>query len=886
MKTTYHPGQRFISDSEPELGLGSVTGVTRLTVAVAFRAIGEKREYARDNAPLRRVRFHAGDRVRDREGTTLAITSVGERRGLLYYQGEGRELCETDLFDALTFDKPEDRLFMGQVDTPSVFELRADALRHQHRRRQSEVRGFVGGRIDLIPHQLYIASETAGRLLPRVLLADEVGLGKTIEACLIIHRLILTGRASRVLIVAPDSLVHQWLVEVLRRFNIWFHIFDEARCVSIETAREGANPFLDDQYVLASLRLFTDNPKRVDQAREAGWDILVVDEAHHLGWTAESTSPEYEAVEALSRGAPGLLLLTATPEQVGIASHFARLRLLDPARFSDLDAFKREVESYRTVAKEAEQVADPGALKDLLDRHGTSRVMFRNSRARIQGFPGRSVELVSLEGKEDDQFSGDPRLDWLVGWLKEGHEKLLLIGRSREKAEAIEAALRPRLKVKAAVFHEGLSLVQRDRHAAWFAEEDGARLLICSEIGSEGRNFQFARHLALFDLPGEPELLEQRIGRLDRIGQRSEIRVHVPFIAGTASEVLARWYHDGLDAFRRNLPGGHELRERFQGRLDDLSRSFPNLTRAAREESLSALVHDARKAREEVSERLEHGRDRLLELNSFRPAAAASLVDRIRMNDSDTSLDAFMIAVFDQFAIPVEEIAPRTYQLGSAGVLADVFPGLPPTGLALTCDRARALAREDIQFLTWDHPMVTAALDLLLGSERGNSSFAFWPDPGSKGLYLETLFVVECVAPKALHADRFLAPTPIRVVLDHRGDDCTGEIPSDRLRRLLKPGDPALLQKDELRDVLSVLLRKAREFAQDRVPPLVTAARGAMTTQLDHEAGRLRGLREVNPSVRAEEIDLLVAQKADLDSCLSRARLRLDAIRVLMRGPS
>ena len=87
-----------------------------------------------------------------------------------------------------------------------VRQLRVAALRQQHHRRQSKVRGFVGGRIDLIPHQLYIATEVAGRLVPRVLLADEVGLGKTIEACLILHRLILTGRAHRILVLVPERL--------------------------------------------------------------------------------------------------------------------------------------------------------------------------------------------------------------------------------------------------------------------------------------------------------------------------------------------------------------------------------------------------------------------------------------------------------------------------------------------------------------------------------------------------------------------------------------------------------------------------------------------------------------------------------------------------------
>src|SRR5207253_4652304 len=128
--------------------------------------------------------------------------------------------------------------------------------------------------------------------------------------------------------------------------------------------------------------------------------------------------------------------------------------------------------------------------------------------------------------------------------------------------------------------------------------------------------------------------------------------------------------------------------------------------------------------------------------------------------------DEFMLAVFDHYSLNVEELAHRTYKLGSAGVLADSFPGLPAEGLTVTCDRARALVREDIQFLTWDHPLVTGAMDLLLGSEKGNSSIALWRDSKTAGLYLEVIYVIECVAPPYLHVDRFLPPTPLQVMID------------------------------------------------------------------------------------------------------------------------
>src|SRR5690606_21771239 len=139
---------------------------------------------------------------------------------------------------------------------------------------------------------------------------------------------------------------------------------------------------------------------------------------------------------------------------------------------------------------------------------------------------------------------------------------------------ALEAAIKERFNLNLALFHEGLPLVQRDRQAAWFAEPDGAQLLICSEIGSEGRNFQFAHHLVLFDLPLNPGLIEQRIGRLDRIGQTQTIRIHVPYVTGSSEEGVVEWYHRGLDAFETSLHGGNDYQEKFKERLLQLAMAY------------------------------------------------------------------------------------------------------------------------------------------------------------------------------------------------------------------------------------------------------------------------------------------------------------------------
>lgn len=156
-------------------------------------------------------------------------------------------------------------------------------------------------------------------------------------------------------------------------------------------------------------------------------------------------------------------------------------------------------------------------IRELLDTFGTGRVMLRNTRQALTGFPERKASLVPLDSEAE-------KMVWLVKLLQElGEAKVLLICRTRELAEEILEKLKSIININCGFFHEGMTLLQRDRSAAYFSEEEGARLLVCSEIGSEGRNFQFAHHLVLFDLPDDPELLEQRIGRLDRIGQEQTI---------------------------------------------------------------------------------------------------------------------------------------------------------------------------------------------------------------------------------------------------------------------------------------------------------------------------------------------------------------------------
>ena len=169
-------------------------------------------------------------------------------------------------------------------------------------------------------------------------------------------------------------------------------------------------------------------------------------------------------------------------------------------------------------------------------------------------------------------------------------------------------------------------------------------------------------------------------------------------------------------------------------------------------------------------------------------------------------------------------------------MFADSFPGLPTEGLTVTCDRQRALAREDVQFLTWDHPLVTGALDLLLGSEKGNSSFAHWPDTQDcRRCTWKRFTCSSALLRRTLHVDRFLPPTPLRVLVDHRGNDVGSSITTGDARRHLKNGDAyALLDQPELREeLLPSLIEKAQGIASSQVPGIVAQARKEMTAQLE-----------------------------------------------------
>ncbi|MDF3128894.1 SNF2-related protein [Kiritimatiellaeota bacterium B1221] len=847
------PGQRWTSTTEPELGLGLVLEADISRVRLLFPATGEMRTYAWGSAPLARYQVLVGDRVTDHDGESWVVERVEEDAGCLVYVGAKKRLPESGLEDVVAANGPLDHLLQGSDGVSADFDFREQVLRKVRERSGHPGVGFLGGRIEWLPHQISIAREVSQRIHPRVLLADEVGLGKTIEAGLVLHHAVVTGRAQRILVVVPDALIHQWFVEMLRRFHLTFSIMDAERL-----ARAGEdNPFFDDQCVLCPLNLLTGSPK-VQALAEAGeWELMIVDEAHHLAWRSDEASPEYCAVAGLAVSVPGVLLLTATPGQMGDETHYAQLKMLDPDRYPSLEDFREEQLAYVRVAEEAEKLkeaGEDGALRQLLTCHGPGRILFRNTREHIPGFPKRIAHPLYLS---------TDKTSWLKEFLEaRPQEKVLLMTRTPAQVKAISKSLLGFMDPPPVLFHEEQHLLERDRQAAWFADPEGARLMIASDIGGEGRNFQFVRHLILFDLPHDPERIEQRIGRLDRIGQQAEFHIHLPVLADTEEADWLRWLHEGLGAFDRPLTCGKRCLELFQDRLGNVDES---------------LLADTRAMVEKLEAENRSGTQKLLAWKHALAEPDRDLMEALEESDADEALLPFIEKLWGQLGLEMENLREKEFLLKS-GPFDKGDLSLRAEGLRFTTDRSLALSREDLDLITWDHPLVREGMDASLQSLQGTAVSAVSPE--IERPMLQALFVLEAVAPPAWQVSRYLPAIPLRVTVNAMGRECKV---------------PEILE--DAGDISSVLAHTAfrQEWLPDRVhdatrraqvksQKIISRALESLTEKMDAEIQRLEDLKNINDHVRDEEVQQLRQQKQDLTEALEKAAPRLDGLRLILPG--
>lgn len=929
-------GQRWISKSEPELGLGTVVENTNGRIKIHFSTSNVTRLYSGINAPIKRIHFKPGDSLIDKNGNTFIVDRVHEENELLFYADELNKYCETELADTINLNSPVSRLLSFDFDTIEPYNLRYNTLLLQERRLKSPYRGFCSARINLIPHQLFIADEVSGRYAPRVILSDEVGLGKTIEAALIINKLQLSNRVKSVLIIAPEHLLLQWYCELFHRFNITSSIIDRKHYAAQKKKNNDLNPFTESQICICSYSLINSNKQLQEMSLNMNWDMVLVDEAHNI----LEASEEYGFFKELSQLTDGLMLLTAVPEHANLDNFFGLLHLIDPGLYSKYEDFFWKINKYTFIANIASGLIENRKLNNeqlqflkenfppeynknsiiinnkielnksdrklilyyLIDQHGLGRTVFRNTRKNVGTFPERKVALIPLENDHRDEkiskafyrefehditdpdhahvynFDNDCRVKWLLSFLKErSREKTLIICTSKNKVSALGSGLKGNGFTDFRYIHEDCELMERDKRVLAFSRENGPVLLISSEIGSEGRNFQFCKNLVFFDMPFNPSVIEQRIGRLDRIGQKNKINIYIPYPENSPQSVLIKWFHEGLNIFKE-----------FSGGLNQIFSVYNDFIKktalANNHDELQSIILKTKKDYRKIINRNEKGKDKLIEINSYNKEKADKIICNIQYDDN-RQLENYIIRFFEYYGFRHEQIDKRTYVLTPADLKTDAFPGISKDGLAVTFDRNIAIKREDYAFIADDHYLVDRAVELVLQQNTGNCAFAIWPGNEKKDLILEVIYILECVAPLELNLNRYLSVTPVRILVNKKLDDLSDQFPFALI-------DEEIMEynRDEYESIQPVIekesgkmLAKAELLAGEKASEIKKKAVLNMKTMLEKEITRLEILKRVNESIKEEEIAHLKHKLKMLEKYILSSRLRMDSIRIIRK---
>jgi ATP-dependent helicase HepA len=676
---------------------------------------------------------------------------------------------------------PLERLAAGESDETDHFLTRLEILHLLASREADGLGSFLGGRVHLFPHQLHVAERATIRLPVRWLLADEVGLGKTIEAALIMNRLLHTQKIERCLVVAPEALTVQWLGELWRKYHQVFTLLDGPRLADVERDfGAGFNPFDVHRRAVIALEKLVEQPELTTQAVEAGIDLLVVDEAQRLrrppGHPGE---PGYRAIAPIAALGRHVLLLSATPLEDDAHGFFRLLQLLRPDEFpADVDfearlasgvelppctSSTRRVDigglpprvpmrvdlaeapdsrvasgfSRKAVAA-AEIAHHSDDARSLPAKAGSYTVVERRALDRIRRTLASGAALKAVLGpaetdlrQQADAMDGaDPRLQWLAThaqrWRR-ANEKTLIFVAHRETLEMLRDAISRHAQLASGVFHEELSVARRDIEVARFHAGDGPSLLISTEAGGEGRNFEFCHRLVLYDLPWKPSTVEQRIGRLDRIGRRMPVQiVYFQPPSGIGADVVRLF--ESLGLFREPMAGLEPQLAHIERAIEDLALDAGSSLSDTR---LAALIADAEAARTRVHE----AAYRQLHRDPYRPELGPSILARVPP-DLDALIERVVVNAASHLGFRIEQVrGPRAYAIEFGNeALVDSLPGVPAgTSVVGTFDREFAVADETIDFFSSGHPLVEGLLAHFEDDPKGRVARLEVRFPGETG---------------------------------------------------------------------------------------------------------------------------------------------------------
>ena len=733
----------------PDLGLGRIVAVEGRELVVEFPAVDTVLRLAESTDALQPLEFAPGARAHlgPDEEPVLVDRVLDDSTVRL---ADGRVVAEDDLSPAETEESWFEHLAEGRVDALEDVVNRLGALRLHEIREADGLGSFLGGRIRIFPHQLHVA-ERATRADPvRWLLADEVGLGKTVEACLILNHLVRTREVESTLVVAPETLTVQWLGELWRKYHQVFVLLDEKRLADVRRDYgEDFNPFDAHRQVVLGMKMLLDHPRLTEQAVSAGVDLLVVDEAHHLRRSpGHPGNAEYRAIAPLTRAVKHVLLLTATPLEDDAHGFFRLLQLLRPEEFTE-DTFEERLERREPLPPctsatrrddigglpprepHAVEIDDPTGWDALLELEQQALAMDAPNAAvaarkaeivwRATASPASLAEVVDRKrapwkSRLDKAEQADPRVKWLAdqgrGWRDRG-EKTLVFVAHRESLEVLRTAMSRLGQVRTGVFHEDLSPAQRDIEVAHFRLGSGPSMLVSTECGGEGRNFEFCHRLVLFDLPWDPMTVEQRIGRLDRIGRDRPVEIV---------------YFRPPRGLVRSLVDLYESLGLFREALGSLERELEGVADAIRQRALAGrpglkphemeeLIAGARAGADRVREAAYHE----LHREPYTAEIGAALVARVPRSLEELT-EEVVIGACERLGMNVERQrgeAVHGVEFGNHATV-DHLPGVPGGSNFLgTFDRVEAVARETIDFFASGHSLVEGVLAHFDESARG-----------------------------------------------------------------------------------------------------------------------------------------------------------------------
>ncbi len=625
-----------------------------------------------------------------------------------------------------------ERLAAGDIDQLEDFLTRLDILHLLASREASGLGSFLGGRVRLFPHQLHVAERATARMPVRWLLADEVGLGKTIEAALIMNRLLHAQNIERCLVVVPEALTVQWLGELWRKYHQVFTLLDPPRLADV--ARDfgaGFNPFDTHRRAVIALETLIERPELTGQAVTAGIDLLVVDEAQRLRRSrGHPGGPAYRAIAPIAALGRHVLLLSATPLEDDAHGFFRLLQLLRPEEFPeglDVDVRLASGVSLPPCTSSTRRV-DIGGLPprvpmavDLpsaaLAPSGTSpsdsvagrRVLDRIRRALASGAALKAVlgpDETELRQQAEAMDQTDPRLQWLLTQAKrwrQANEKTLVFVAHRETLEMLRDALSARAQLGSGVFHEELSAARRDTEVALFRADDGPSILVSTEAGGEGRNFEFCHRLVLYDLPWKPSAVEQRIGRLDRIGRRIPVEiVYFRPPSGIGADVVRLFERLGL--FREPMAGVELQLAHVESALEAIALQPGGLSDAQLEQLLAAA--QAARARIHAAAYQQLHRD------PYRASLGPSILGRVP-EGLDALVEQVVVNAASRLGFRIEQVRGRrafAIEFGNEAMI-DSLPGVPGgSSFVGSFDREYAVENESIDFFASGHPLVEGLL--------------------------------------------------------------------------------------------------------------------------------------------------------------------------------